>query len=282
MTRREDWIAGVGREWAAHVAATDAALGPFGDEARRRLGLAEGERVLDLGCGAGMSLVALAQDVGGTGRVTGIDVSPDLVSLARNRTAELPNVQIVEADAETHDFGDAQFSALYSRFGCMFFDDPARAWKNLHGALQPNARVSLVAWRELEENEWAQVPLEVAVDLFGPEEVVMPVATDEPGPFSWADPKVFEPILDRAGFREVVREKFERKVPYGMGEAGDDPLDRAVAMMMRIGPLARRLRGADDAVLKKAARKLKRELRPFEDDDAVRMTGRAWSITARA
>lgn len=281
MARREEWMEAVGREWAAHVAATDAALGPFGDEARRRLALSEGEHVLDLGCGAGTSALMLAQDVGETGRVTAIDVSPDLVRLARERTAEVPTIELIHADAESHDFGEAVFDALFSRFGCMFFENPAAAWANIRGALKPGARVSLVAWRELEENDWARVPLEAAAEVFGEEAPSLPEGSGAPGPFAWADPQVFEPMLEGAGFREVVREKIERSVPYGIGEPGD-PLDAAVEMMTRIGPFARRLRGEDEAMQAKAHKRLRRLLRPYEDDDAVRMTGRAWLITARA
>ncbi len=279
MTTREDWVATIGKEWVAHVAATDAALGPFGEEARIRLALKPGEHVLDLGCGAGASTLSLSRDVGPAGRVTAVDVSPDLVRLARARTSGVDNVDLIEADAARHDFGEQQFEALFSRFGCMFFEAPEAAWANIRRALKPDARVSLVAWRSLDENDWARVPLQAAQEVLGEP---YPQLSGAPGPFRWADPKVFEPVLEGAGFREVVREKFEKTVPYGTGEKGETPLDRAVEMMMRIGPMARRLNGEDEATRAKVAKKLRRLLKPFEEDDAVHMTGRAWLITARA
>lgn len=281
MATLEDWISGAGAEWAAHVAATDAALGPFGEEARTRLALRDGEQVLDLGCGAAASTLMLARDVGDAGRVTAVDVSPDLVRMALNRTAGHPNIEVIEADASSHAFGAERFDALFSRFGCMFFENAPAAWANLHRAMRPEARVSLVAWRGLEENDWARVPLEAAADVFGDDTAAMPEGQVGPGPFAWADPKVFEPLLEGAGFREIVREKFEQHVPYGTGPSGS-ALDRAVEMMLRIGPLARRLRGGDEEARRKAAKRLRRLLKPYDDDDAVRMTGRAWLITARA
>lgn len=282
MTTREEWIGAQGREWAARASATDAVLGPFGQEARRRLEPKPGEHLLDLGCGAADSTLRLAEYVGESGRVTGVDVSPDLIQLARSRVGEHGSITLIEADAAQHDFGVGVFDGLYSRFGCMFFGDQPAAWANLHRAMKPGGRISLVVWRALEENEWARVPLEIAKELFGEEAVPVPVAgPPEPGPFAWEDPKYFEPLLEGAGFREIVREKIEKKVPYGTGEA-EDPLDRGVEFTMRIGPLARRLKGADAATRKKAAKLLRRALREFEDEDAVRMTGRAWSITGRA
>ena len=281
MTIRDDWAELIGPEWAAHVAATDAALGPFGEEARTRLALKEGEHVLDLGCGAGTSTLSLARDVGGTGKVTAIDVSPDLAALARGRASGAENIEVIEADAALHPFEPESFEALFSRFGCMFFDDPEEAWLHLHRALKPGARVSLVAWRTLEENNWARVPMEATEGILD-DPYAVPTGEKGGGPFGWADPKVFEPLLEGAGFREVVREKIEKKVPYGTGEEGDDPLERAVQMMTRIGPMARRLKTVDDGTRAKVAKRLRKLLRPFEDDDAVRMTGRAWLITALA
>ena len=285
MATREEWIAASGAEWAAHVAATDTALGPFGEEARDRLALRPGERVLDVGCGAGASTLMLARDVGEDGRVTAIDVSPPLVRLARERAEGQPNVEVVEADAGRHDFGGEPFDALFSRFGCTFFGEPAAAWRNLHRAMRTDGRMSVVVWRTLEENDWARVPLEAAAQVFDEAEPTLAVAPEGVGPFAWADPKVFEPLLEGAGFREIVREKFEKRVPYGAGDARSS-LDRAVHMMLHVGPLARRIRRTDEAeredVTKKVQKQLKRLLRPFDDDDAVRMTGRAWLITARA
>ena len=285
MATREEWIAASGEEWAAHVAATDTALGPFGEEARTRLALRAGERVLDVGCGAAASTLSLARDVGETGHVTAIDVSPPLVRLARERVEGQRNIEIVEADAGRHDFGGKPFDALFSRFGCTFFGDPPAAWKNLHRSLRTDGRLSVVVWRTLEENDWARVPLEAAAEVFGDTEPTLGPAPEGVGPFAWADPKVFEPLLEGAGFREVVREKFEMRVPYGTGTAKGS-LDRAVHMMLHVGPLARRVRRLDEAerdgVQRKVEKRLKRLLRPYDDDDAVRMTGRAWLITARA
>ena len=285
MATREEWMAASGAEWAAHVAATDAALGPFGEEARTRLALRPGEHVLDLGCGAAASTLMLARDVGETGRVTAIDISPDLVRLARDRADGHPNVDVIEADAARHDFGEQTFDALFSRFGCTFFDDPPAAWAHLHRRLRPEARVSLVVWRTLEENDWARVPLEAAAEVFGDTGPTLGAAPEGVGPFAWAEPAVFEPLLEGAGFREIVREKFEKRVPYGTGTAKSS-LERAVNMMVHVGPLARRIRNAPpeerEDVQKRVEKRLRRLLRPYDDDDAVRMTGRAWIITARA
>ena len=58
-----------------------------------------GDRVLDVGCGPATDLAALAEEVGPTGRVIGIDQDPAMVATARARIAVYPNVEVHHADA---------------------------------------------------------------------------------------------------------------------------------------------------------------------------------------
>jgi len=95
---------------------------------------------------------------GGACIVTAIDISPDLLEMARQRVTNA-NVSFVEADAETYAFEPNAFDALYSRFGSMFFDDPLTAFRNIHGALKPGGRAIFLAWRAPGRNQWASVPM---------------------------------------------------------------------------------------------------------------------------
>ena len=100
MASREDWIGRIGLEWAQRSEALESLLGPAGEAGLRALAPRPGECILDLGCGAGGSTAALAQDVNPGGMVTAIDVSPDLMSQARERLAGQDNVKLIEGDAE--------------------------------------------------------------------------------------------------------------------------------------------------------------------------------------
>ncbi|MDP1618799.1 class I SAM-dependent methyltransferase [Phenylobacterium sp.] len=95
------------------------------------LGLAGGERVLDVGCGVGGTPTALAQAVGPSGRVMGLELLPAAVEAAR-RTEGLPaNVSFECGDAQTFPLNPGAFDAIFSRFGMMFFARPADALSNL-------------------------------------------------------------------------------------------------------------------------------------------------------
>ena len=274
LASREDWIGRTGQEWAKRSEALDLLLGPAGDAGLRTLAARPGERILDLGCGSGASTAALAEAVTPAGLATGVDVSPDLLALARTRLADMPGADLIEADAERHDFGEGVFDALYSRFGAMFFDNPAVAFQNLHRALRPGSRAVFVAWREPARNQWASVPM-----TFAAEGLVAPGPGSGPGPFAWADPAVYRPILEEAGFRDISESSLEFMAEIAEGD-GEDPLDRAVAFMLKIGPLAARLRGASDEAKREAEAFLARRLTRHVHDGAVRLLASAWVIEA--
>ncbi|MEM7059789.1 MAG: class I SAM-dependent methyltransferase [Pseudomonadota bacterium] len=275
MASREEWVGRTGLEWSRRGQALDLLLGPADAAGQQALSAVAGERIIDLGCGAGASIEALSTAVGPSGHVMGIDVSPDLLRQAQDRMSETDNIQIVEGDAQNYVF-DQNFDALYSRFGSMFFDDPAAAFRNLASALKPGGRAVFVVWREPARNQWASVPMTFVV-----QGSAKPGSQPGPGPFAWADPRVFQPLLEGAGFKDVVHKTFEFLPEISEGDH-PDPVARAVRFMMKIGPLAARLRGATETAKEEAAAFLQRRLTRHVHDDAVRLLASAWIIEARA
>lgn len=80
---RPDWNGQSGERWIAHQAQLDARLAVFGEATIEAAAPAAGERVLDIGCGAGASTLALAARVGAAGQVLGVDISEPLIARAR-------------------------------------------------------------------------------------------------------------------------------------------------------------------------------------------------------
>ena len=278
MATREEWIGHMGQEWARRADALDMLLGPAGAAGLQALGPVGSKRILDLGCGSGATVAALTEAVGPDGRVTGIDVSPHLAAVARERLAGVPNAEVIEADAERHPFEQAAFDALFSRFGAMFFDNPPAAYANIHRALVPGAPVVIVAWREVSRNLWASVPM-----MFVAEEMpgARPIGSPGPGPFAWADPRVFVPVLEGAGFRNVRHRPYEFQAELSEGD-DMDPLERGVSFMLRVGPLASRLVDADEQAKAAARAFLKKRLARHVHEGALRLLASAWVIEARA
>lgn len=277
MVEGDVWAGTMGREWARHGEALNRQLAPVGAVALAALAPRPGEHVLDLGCGSGATTAELSAAVGPGGAVTGVDISADQVAAARVRPGN-ERARFLVADAGSHAFEPQGFDALFSRFGCMFFGDPPAAFANLHRALKPGGRVVLTAWCAPEHNPWAAVPAAAAAEVLGPAE---PPAPGVPGPFAWATPEVFRPILEGAGFGAL--DYRETPVMLQVGESGpEDPVVRALEMAMRIGPLARRLKGEPEEIRAAAAARLAPALEPFVSEGWVRMPGLFWVIRARA
>jgi SAM-dependent methyltransferase len=271
----EAWRGRTGALWASHADALDQQLEPAGDAGLKALDARPGERVLDLGCGSGATTAKLWDAVAPHGSVVGVDISPDQIEVARRRVKGGARFEV--ADAQTFPFERNSFDALFSRFGCMFFDDPDAAFRNLFGALGPEGRAVLVVWREIGLNPWAALPAGVGAELFGPEEPASPGA---PGLFGWAAPSVFEPILRNAGFRDVAWTEVDMTLT--IGEASErDPIEGAAKMLLRVGPLARRLRDRPDEARVEAGRRLAPRLRSYVNDGRVRIPGAIWVVRAR-
>ena len=257
---------------------TDALIDPLGRVAMDRLGVAAGERVLDVGCGCGQTLLELADVVGPSGQVVGVDISPPMLGRARERVAGRPTITLVLGDAQTYVFAPAAFDALYSRFGVMFFDDARAAFRNLRAAARSAGRLSFVCWQDLAKNPWAARPLEAVMRLL-PESAMPDMLRDgRPGPFFMSDPARVRAILGDAGWSDVSLEPVEMPLHYG----GATTLDEAVEYSLQIGPAARAMDGAPDALEPNLEAALREALAPFASARGVFIDGAAFIVGARA
>ena len=83
----------------------------------------------------------------------------------RARAGE-PTLEFVLADATVHPFDPGRSDLLFSRFGVMFFADPALSFANMHKALRPGGRLAFACWREPRANPWMMVALQEAYSTF--------------------------------------------------------------------------------------------------------------------
>jgi SAM-dependent methyltransferase len=270
------WNEQAGPRWVRLQELLDAQLAPLGEAAMDALGLADGERVLDVGCGCGDSTLAIARRVGASGSVTGVDISGVMLERARQRArdAGLTNVHFEIADAQTHRFAPGGFDALFSRFGVMFFTDPGVAFTNLRAALRPGGRLGFVCWQAMQDNPWLLEPLKVAA-----QHIVLPAppAPDAPGPFAFADPERVRGILSGAGFTAVAVQDWS--VQLTLGSSVD--IAQVADFLMQMGPTATALRDADPEARQRVASAMHEMLVPYQTADGVQMPAKAWIATAR-
>jgi SAM-dependent methyltransferase len=107
--------------------------------------LAPGERVLDLGSGAGTDSLVAAQMVGANGSVTGIDMTPQMLAKARTAAAEMgaTNVTFAEAEAEQLPFPDASFEVVISNGVIDLIPDKDAVFAELFRVLTPGGRMQI-------------------------------------------------------------------------------------------------------------------------------------------
>lgn len=230
------WEEASGRKWARNQERTDAQLGPLSEGALRALALRDGQRVVDVGCGTGQTLVRLRELVGATGQVIGLDISPPMLEGARARIAEkgYENVELLLGDASQQELA-APVDALFSRFGVMFFDDPVAAFRNLRRGLRPGGRLSFICWQPLEHNMWAVEPIRAVREVV-PDALLPDLLREgEPGPFRFGNPQYVEEVLTSAGFLDVEIDPERREMVLG----GAKKLEEAVEFALEIGPAAR-------------------------------------------
>jgi SAM-dependent methyltransferase len=218
QTQRDTWNGDSGLRWVADADRRDAVLAPVADALLAAARIQPGESILDLGCGCGATTVTAATQAGPDGTAHGIDLSERMLAVARQRTqdAGLTTVSFAAADAQTHPFANADYDAVISRFGTMFFDDPVAAFTNIRRGVRPGGRLFIATWQPLGLNDWLTVP-GAALLRYGtlPEN-----SLGGPGMFAQADPDLVRSTLTRAGWTTID----SRAVTITL-RLGDDPVD---------------------------------------------------------
>jgi SAM-dependent methyltransferase len=265
------WNGPGGQRWTDRQQSQDVMLAPVSDILIDRARVVAGERVVDVGCGCGATSVALAQRVGPAGHVLGVDISAPMLAQARRVAPAGVAVDFVLADATVYPFDPASIDLLFSRFGVMFFAEPAVSFANMRRALRPSGRLAFACWREPRENPWMMTPLQ-AVYKHVPK--MPPQGPEDPGPFAFASEARVHGILSEAGFRDIAIE------PCGL--MLDIAIGRGLGAAAESGPASRALEG-QPAELRAAAKDSVREaLAPFVSGSAVSLPGSIWIVTANA
>lgn len=268
----EFWNDRGGRQWVRERDRYDTMLAACGRRLFDAVELQPGERVLDVGCGNGATTLEAAALVGEHGATLGIDLSGPMLEEARRRATEMgaDRPRFLQLDAQTAEL-PGPFDAEISRFGVMFFDDPARAFENLARSLRPRGRMCFVCWQEMMKNEWLRVPLLAAVEHVGIPELPEPGA---PGPFSLSDPSRVRALLTAAGMTVTAID--EASEPRLMGRDLDDVMSFLLA-----DEFARRiLDGKDAALVRRAEDAMRDALEPYVGDEGVSLGSAYWVVSA--
>jgi ubiquinone/menaquinone biosynthesis C-methylase UbiE len=268
------WNGAGGKRWTDRQAMQDILLAQVSQILIDRAQPKSGERVLDVGCGCGATTMAWAERVAPSGFALGVDISEPMLSRARELAPKGLPLAFVLADATVYPFDPQDFDLLVSRFGVMFFAEPAVSFANLRRALRPNARVTFVCWRDPRENPWMTMPMQ-AVYQHVPK--LPQLGPEDPGPFAFASEERVRRILGEADYRDVALERCDLSIDIANGRGLEGALDTA----MNVGPASRALEGHPAAVRAAATNSVRELLAPQVRGQSLPLPGSIWVVTAR-
>lgn len=284
MTTASEWQGRVGETWAAEwrrtdrafaaigTALVDRAIGAIADVLPRDASTGNAVQILDVGCGAGSTSLGIAEardDV----RVLGIDLSPDLIDIARERASDQSRCRFAVSDAASWSDPAWTPDLIVSRHGVMFFDRPVEAFAHLHAQVHPGTPLVFSCFRSRAENSWASA----FVDLLPDASVPIDCA---PGPFGFANLNRTTDVLKAAGWRDVVADALT--LPFVTG-GGSDPENEAMAFHRRIGSTASALAAIENESERDAfLDRMRAVIADHRVDGEVRFTAGVWIVRAVA
>jgi len=266
------WNGPAGHAWVEEQDLLDRILAPFETRLVEAISPRSGDRVLDVGCGAGSTTLAVARRLGADGSALGIDISAPMIAAARARAErEGLAARFVCANAQTYAFEPAGADAIISRFGVMFFDDPVEAFANLRRAAADGAILRFVAWRSAAENPFMTAAERAAAPLL-PD--LPPRRPDAPGQFAFASAQRMSDILRQSGWTGTDIEPLD--VDCSLPERD------LVRYVTRLGPVGVRLREADDRTRARVIDAVRPAFDAFVRGAEARFTAACWMVAARA
>lgn len=278
MTQAYEWRGRVGDVWAEEWRRTDRSLAPVNDalvaEAAAQAAAFDRPHILDVGCGAGATSLALAEAIE-SAEITGLDLSAPLIAAARARAEGRDNVRFEVGDATCWTPAAGQFDLIVSRHGVMFFDDPVAAFSHLNALAGAYGRLVFSCFRDRGENPWVTA-LDPVIARFAPDAPAAP--GPGPGPFAFGDPLRIEAILSEAGFVSPRIRPLDFDFVAG---AGDDPVAEAVSYFRRIGPFAAMLRELGEGDGQAALAELAEIAAAHQTAGRIVFRAAAWIVTAK-
>ena len=202
--QHEFWNKGIGQKWVKEDNSMNERFTILTKEFFKRAKIEKGDKVLDIGCGSGITSFETSKILGNDGYVLGADISKILLDLAVKNYSNIKNLEFKYCDVQNYEFEKNSFSKVISRFGVMFFENPIKAFQNINNAIQDGGSLHFVCWTNVMENEFFTAAANIIIRHL---DRGFPELTRAPGPFAFSEKKYVKQILNAAGFENIKVEK---------------------------------------------------------------------------
>ena len=200
----EFWNKGIGQKWVKEDNSLNERFAILTKEFFSRANINKNEKVLDIGCGGGITSFEASKLVGKDGYVLGADISKILLDLAKKNYSNIENLEFKYCDVQNYKFKKNIFSKVISRFGVMFFENPIMAFRNIYNSIQDGGSLHFVCWTNVLENEFFTAAANIIIKHLNKE---FPQVTRAPGPFAFSEKKYVKQILNASGFKNIKVDK---------------------------------------------------------------------------
>ena len=221
--------------------------------------LAPGEKVLDVACGTGLITFEAAAAVGPRGEAVGVDLSGQMVEVARQQALrrQVDNVRFARMDAEQLDLPDARFDVALCALGLMYVPDPAKAAREMRRVLRPGGRMVIAVWGERARCGWA--------DLFS---IVDAEVSSEVCPlfFRLGQQEALQRLCLAEKFQHVTQHRISATLAYVDADA-------ACRAAFVGGPVALAWSRFDDAVKARVCTRYLQSIAAFRHGEGYRVPG---------
>ena len=274
--QRDFWSGKGGDIWVEKQNAMDVMLEPLGNAALAKLPKNLGRHVIDIGCGCGSTTLSIAEQLNESAKITGVDISEPMLDQAKKVASEknLSNVDFQVMDIQTELDIEGKYSAAFSRFGVMFFENPVIAFKNINRSLKEEANFSFVCWQSPKLNPWQSLSIQVIkefIDLPSPPE-------RSPGPFAFAEADYLKSIMTDSGFKNINLESHEQQVTMFTGKS----LEQASNDYLSINPVVTEmLKEAPESIKENISSSLQNLFKEYSNGNGLHFPSATWLVTAR-
>ena len=274
--QKDFWSGKGGDIWVERQNAMDTMLSPLGEAALNKLNFNEGENVLDIGCGCGHTTLNIAKRIGPSGNVTGLDISEPMLKRAKESAVEMSitNTSFKCVDVQIEALGDQIYSAAFSRFGVMFFEDSIAAFKNINKSLISGGYLSFVCWQSPAVNPWQSLFIQEVkkfLDLPSP-------PPRSPGPFAFMESEYVSSILEESKFQDITIEGHEAEVNMFSGRSLSD----SVKDYISINPVVTQmLKESSENQIAEIVNSGIEAFSPYYSEKGLIFPSATWLVTAR-
>jgi SAM-dependent methyltransferase len=245
---------------------------PWAELLLDQLNLQNGQAVLDIACGPGTVTRRAAHSVGRSGRVTGCDLSPSMLQLARGKAASDTSapIEYLECSADSLDVPDDSFDVVTCQQGLQFFPDRPAALAEMRRALRPGGSLGVAVWCAIEDCP----PFAALKNALGSILGLETAKAYEAGPWGFGDADALALLVSDSGFTNVHVARYE--LPF-VFEGGP----RQLLLTLRAASVATTLNELPEAKLLALATAVELAARPITFDGVVRSHAASHVVTAQ-